>query len=48
MWSWVTGNTTEGTAATPQGGAVVIPGLPSPKNDMDFIMAAGALLDDVR
>ena len=50
MWAWVTGSTSAGTqeGAKPQSGAVVVPGLPAPKSDMDYVMAASELLEDVR
>ena len=52
MWSWVTGSTSSGEGkeegAKPQANLVMVPGLPAPKNDMDFLMAASELLEDVR
>ncbi len=54
MWSWVTGSTSSGAGegkeegAKPQANLVVVPGLPSPKSDMEFLMTASELLEDVR
>ncbi len=49
MWAWVTGSSVGAEeGAKPQSAAVVVPGLPAPKNDMDYIMAASELLEDVR
>jgi hypothetical protein len=56
MWSWVTGSTSSGAGddaakeqgAKPQANLVVVPGLPAPKSDMEFLMAASELLEDIR
>jgi hypothetical protein len=57
MWGWVTGSTSSGAAsdeaakeqgAKPQAALVVVPGLPAPKSDMEFLMAASELMEDVR